>query len=105
MTDVNVFVCRSRHRAEREALGLTLMRQQVAHGKLKAAWMSDEEKAAYRLREPQEARADLRGFDCQGRSKSGPLAPVEKWTTLEVRTGLGRYAGWGEAGCPRSEGA
>ena len=67
MTDVNVFVCRSRCRAEREVLGMALMRQQVADGKLKAAWMSEEEKAAYRLREPQDARADLGGFDSEPR--------------------------------------
>ena len=57
MTDVNVFVCCSRRNAEREAVGLALMRQQVKAGKLNVAWMSEEEKAAYRLREPPEVEA------------------------------------------------
>jgi hypothetical protein len=34
-------------------------------------------------------RIDLTGDECQGRSKSGPFAPVEKWTTL----GLGEPVG------------
>ena len=62
MTDVNVFVRRSRRNAEREAVGLALMRQQVNVGKLKVTWMSEEEKAAYRLREPPEVEADRGGF-------------------------------------------
>jgi hypothetical protein len=60
VTDVNVFVCRSPRNAEREAVGLALMRQQVKAGRLKVAWMSEEEKAAYRLREP--PRADRGGI-------------------------------------------
>jgi len=52
VTDVNVFVCRSRRSVEREAVGFALMRQQVKAGRLKVAWMSEEEKAAYRLRKP-----------------------------------------------------
>jgi hypothetical protein len=58
VTDINVFVRRSRRSAEREAVGLALMRQRVNAGKLKVTWMSEEEKAAYRLREPPDAGAD-----------------------------------------------
>lgn len=60
VTDINVFVCRSQRNARREA-GLALIRQQVNAGKLKVSWMSEEEKAAYRLRGPLEARADRGG--------------------------------------------
>ena len=52
MTDINVFVRPSRRNAEREAVGLARMRKQVKAGKLEVAWMSEEEKAAYRLLEP-----------------------------------------------------
>jgi hypothetical protein len=55
VTDINVFVRRSRRSAEREAVGLALMRQQVNAGRRKVTWMSEEEKAAYRLREPADA--------------------------------------------------
>ena len=64
----NVFVCRSRRSAEREAVGLALMRQQVNAGSLKVTWMSEEEKAAYRLREPADAGADRGGsYDSEPR--------------------------------------
>jgi hypothetical protein len=52
VTDINAFVHRSRHSAEREAVGLALVRQQVNAGRRKVTWMSEEEKAAYRLPEP-----------------------------------------------------
>ena len=58
---MTVFVRRSQRSAERVAVGLALMRQQVNAGKLRAAWMSEEERAAYRLRGPPEARADREG--------------------------------------------
>ena len=57
MTDINVFVCRSRRNTEREAVGLARIRQQVKAGKLEVAWMTDEEKTAYRLRAAPEAGA------------------------------------------------
>ena len=59
VTDINVFVRLSRRNAEREAVGLARMRQQVKAGKLKVAWMSEEEKAAYRLQEAPEAGATV----------------------------------------------
>ena len=59
MTDINVFVRPSRRNAEREAVGLARMRKQVKAGKLEVAWMSEEEKAAYRLREAPEAGATV----------------------------------------------
>jgi hypothetical protein len=55
--DINVFVRPSQRNAEREAVGLARIRQQVKAGKLKINWMSEEEKAAYRLREPPETGA------------------------------------------------
>jgi hypothetical protein len=58
---MNVFVRRSQRSAERVALGFALMRQQVNAGKLKVAWMSEEERAAYRLRSPSETRTDRSG--------------------------------------------
>lgn len=58
MTDINVFVRPSQRKAQREA-GLARMRQQVKAGKLEIHWMSEEEKAAYRLQEPLETRATL----------------------------------------------
>jgi hypothetical protein len=68
VTDINVFVRRSRRSAEREAVGRALMRQQVNAGKLKVTWMSEEEKAAYRLQEPPDAGADRRGvYDSEPR--------------------------------------
>jgi hypothetical protein len=68
VTDINVFVRRSRRSAEREAVGHALMRQQVNAGKLKLTWMSEEEKAAYRLREPPDAGADRGGvYDSEPR--------------------------------------
>ena len=68
MTDINVFVRRSRRSAEREAVGLALMRRQVNAGRLKVTWMSEEEKAAYRLREPPDAGADRGGvYDSEPR--------------------------------------
>jgi hypothetical protein len=73
VTDVNVFVCRSRRNAEREAVGLALMRQQVRAGRLNVAWMSEEEKAAYRLREP--PRVDRGGTYDAGRP-AGHRAPA-----------------------------
>jgi len=63
VTDINVFVRRSEQDAEREAVGLALLRRQVKAAKLKVTWMCEEEKRAYPLREPAEARADRgRGF-------------------------------------------
>ena len=68
MTDINVFVRRSRRSAEREAVGLALMRRQVNAGRLKVTWMSEEDKAAYRLREPPDAGADRGGvYDSEPR--------------------------------------
>jgi hypothetical protein len=61
VTDINVFVRRSRRGAEREAVRRALMREQVNAGKLKLTWMSEEEQAAYRLREPPDAGADRGG--------------------------------------------
>jgi hypothetical protein len=61
VTDINVFVRRSEQDAEREAVGLALLRRHVKAGKLKVAWMCAEEKRAYRLREPTEVRADRGG--------------------------------------------
>jgi hypothetical protein len=44
------------------------MRQQANAGKLKVTWMSEEEKAAYRLREPPDAGADRGGvYDSEPR--------------------------------------
>ncbi|MGB0097140.1 MAG: hypothetical protein WBP81_31940 [Solirubrobacteraceae bacterium] len=57
MTDINAFVRPSHRNAKREA-GLALVRKQAKAGKLKISWMSEEEKAAYRLQEPPEARAE-----------------------------------------------
>jgi hypothetical protein len=57
VTDINAFVRPSHRNAKREA-GLALMRKQAKAGKLKITWMSDEEKVAYRLREPPEARTE-----------------------------------------------
>ena len=59
MTDINVFVRPSRRNAEREAVRLARMRKQVKAGKLEVAWMSEEEKAAYRLQEAPEAGATV----------------------------------------------
>jgi hypothetical protein len=59
VTDINVFVRLSRRNTAREAVGLARMRQQVKAGKLKVAWMSEEEKAAYRLQEAPEAGATV----------------------------------------------
>jgi hypothetical protein len=59
--DINVFARRSRRSAQRVAVGLAVMRQQVNAGKLKVAWMSEEERAAYRLRGPSEAGTDRGG--------------------------------------------
>ena len=61
MTDIYAFVCRSQRNAEHAALGLARLREQAKAGKLRVAWMSEEEKAAYRLRDPREARADRGG--------------------------------------------
>jgi len=61
VTDINVFVRRSEQDAEREAVGLALLRRQVNAGKPKVAWMCEEEKRAYRLRERAEVRADRGG--------------------------------------------
>lgn len=61
MTDINVFVCRSRRNAEHAAIGLARVRRQVKAGKLRVAWMSDEEKVAYRLRDLPEAGAGRGG--------------------------------------------
>jgi hypothetical protein len=36
-------------------------------------------------RSPKGLQIGLFAFACQGRSKSGPLAPVEKWTTTVLR--------------------
>ena len=58
MIDINVFVCRSRRNVERAAVGLARVREQARAGKLRVAWMSEEEKAAYRLRDQPEATAD-----------------------------------------------
>jgi phage baseplate assembly protein gpV len=52
VTDIDVFVCRSERNAERKAVGLALMRRRVKAGTLKVGWMCEEEKRAYRLREP-----------------------------------------------------
>jgi hypothetical protein len=60
---MNVFVRHSQRSAERVAVGLALMRQQVNAGKLKVAWMSEEERAADRLRSPSEARTERSGAD------------------------------------------
>ena len=60
---MNLLVRRSQRSAERVAVGLALMRQQVNAGKLKVAWMSEEERAAYRLRSPSEARTDRSGAE------------------------------------------
>ncbi|HYB30221.1 MAG TPA: hypothetical protein VEF89_26690 [Solirubrobacteraceae bacterium] len=49
MTDINVFVRRSEQDAEREAVGLALLPRQVKAGKLKVAWMCEQEKGAYRV--------------------------------------------------------
>jgi hypothetical protein len=58
VTDINGFVRLSQRNPQREA-GLARIRQRVKAGKLKLAWMSEEEKAAYRLREPPETRATV----------------------------------------------
>jgi hypothetical protein len=61
VTDINVFVCRSRRNAEHAAVGLARVWEQAKAGKLRVAWMSEEEKAAYRLRDLPEARAGRGG--------------------------------------------
>jgi hypothetical protein len=39
------------------------------------------------------------GHTCQGRSKCGPLAPVEKWSTFgSAAAGRVRWAVWGPIG-------
>jgi hypothetical protein len=58
VTDINAFVRPSQRKAEREA-GLARMREQVKAGKLEIHWMSEEEKVAYRLREPLESRVTV----------------------------------------------
>jgi hypothetical protein len=60
VTDINGFVrLRLAQRNPQREAGLARMRQLVKAGKLKIAWMSEEEKAAYRLREPPETRATV----------------------------------------------
>jgi hypothetical protein len=61
VTDIDVFVRRSERNAEREAVGLALLRRQVKAGKLKVTWMCEQQKRAYRSREPAEVRADRGG--------------------------------------------
>jgi len=61
VSDINAFVRRSESNPERKAVGLALMRRQVKAGKLKVSWMCEEEKRAYRLREPAEPSAVERG--------------------------------------------
>ncbi|MGZ6692917.1 MAG: hypothetical protein ACXVHQ_36610, partial [Solirubrobacteraceae bacterium] len=46
----------------------------------------DEVDSIYRRGKTSESRDELRTILCQGRSKSGPLAPGEKWTTGELDT-------------------
>ena len=82
VTDINVFVGLSRRNAEREAVGLARMRQQVKAGKLKVAWMSEEEKAAYRLQEAPEAGAtvasDPREYEPGEVSRGRPSIPLHR---------------------------
>ena len=62
VSDINAFVRRSECNPARKAVGDALMRQQVKAGKLKVTWMCEEEKRAYRLREPPEASRRVRKF-------------------------------------------
>ena len=55
MTDINGFVRLSQRNPQRDA-GLARVRQRINAERLKVAWMSEEEKAAYRLQEPPETR-------------------------------------------------
>jgi hypothetical protein len=77
VTDINVFVRPSRRNAEREAVGLARMRQQVKAGKLKVAWMSEEEKAAYRLQEAPEGGATVASDPGEYRRKEA--LPAQLW--------------------------
>ena len=62
VTDINAFVRPSQRKAQREA-GLARLRQQVKAGQLEIHWMSEEEKAAYRLL--QQARGEQRNEKCR----------------------------------------
>lgn len=61
MTDINGFVRLSQRNPQRDA-GLARVRQRINAERLKVAWMSEEEKAAYRLQEAPETRPAVARF-------------------------------------------
>ena len=65
MSDIDEFVRRSQRNPQRVAVSLALMRRLANAGKLEVAWISEEERAADRLRGPSKATTDGGGAEYQ----------------------------------------